>query len=70
MVFDQLTCPKCKLDVSYKEMCDAIGEGGYDLIDETIKCPGCSCELTIEYEEDWDGDDEYCYWYFTIVGSE
>ena len=55
-------CPKCGKDSGIELNFETLLEPG-------LKCKNCGVGLTVEYEEDWDGEEEYGYFWLTVTDS-
>jgi transcription elongation factor Elf1 len=57
-------CPSCKKDISSLISWENLTEQ-YNS-DRILFCYHCSVGLQLNYDEEWDGIDEYSYWSFEI----
>ena len=57
-------CPSCEKDISSLISWENLTEQ-YNS-NRMLFCPYCSVELRLNYDEEWDGVEEYSYWSFEI----
>jgi|LakMenEpi03Aug12_release.lakeMendotaPanAssembly.Ray.scaffolds.fasta_scaffold961153_3 transcription elongation factor Elf1 len=58
-------CPSCEKDISslisWENLTEQYNSG------RMLFCPYCSVGLQLNYDEEWDGVEEYSYWSFEIA---
>jgi len=55
-------CPNCEEPIDDLVSWENL-TGQYNS-SKQLYCPHCKIPLRLNYDEEWDGEEEYCYWSF------
>jgi transcription elongation factor Elf1 len=58
-------CPSCDGEIDHLVTWDNLTDQ-YKDSSSILFCPHCNVGLQLNYDEEWDGIDEYSYWSFEI----